>query len=160
MKVMISQPMLGISDDQVIKTQEKLKEKFAKLHIEVIDSFINDPCPDDCNHPGVFYLGRTLMQKMHTVDAVYFVDGWEKARGCRIERKICEEYGIKILDKTFLDGEQTIKVTEPFVKPIGDWPQILPYRSNDPLPIERTIITCQNGKHFKDKDTIYGSKIM
>ena len=38
---------------------------------------------------------------MHNVDAVYFDDGWEKARGCRIERNICNEYDIKILDESF-----------------------------------------------------------
>ena len=117
MKIMISQPMNGVPDDQVIKNQEHYKELFAKLHIEVIDSFINDPCPDDCNYPGVFYLGRTIMEKMHTIDAVFFAKGWEKARGCRIERKICEEYGILILDDeimdTLINKKNNTRVTTP-----------------------------------------------
>lgn len=36
------------------------------------------------------------------VDAVLFADGWQQARGCVIERKICEHYNIKILDEDFL----------------------------------------------------------
>ena len=81
-------------------TIKELKEKFAKLHIEVVDSFIIDEI-ENSYHPSVYYLGRTLTQFMHNVDAVYFDDGWEKARGCRIERKICNEYDIKILDESF-----------------------------------------------------------
>jgi hypothetical protein len=97
---MISQPMNGVSDDQVKKIQEDLKEQFAKLHIDVCDSFLTDEV-NGVNNPGVFYLGRTLEKFLCNVDAVYFVDGWQRARGCRIERHICEEYGIKVLDSSF-----------------------------------------------------------
>lgn len=36
------------------------------------------------------------------VDAVLFVDGWQQARGCCIEHRVCEYYNIKILDENFL----------------------------------------------------------
>lgn len=35
--------------------------------------------------------------------------GWKAARGCRIERKIAIEYGIKILDSDFFEEKETIK---------------------------------------------------
>ena len=101
MKVMISLPMNGRKNDEIKERIKELKEKFAKLHIEVVDSFITDEI-EDSNYPGVYYLGRILMKFMHNVDAVYFDDGWIKARGCRIENAVCQEYGIKILTSDFL----------------------------------------------------------
>lgn len=102
MKVMISLPMSGIPDENVKERIKELKKKFAELHIEVIDSFLTNEVKDSY-HPGVYYLGRTLMTFMHKIDAVYFDEGWEQARGCRVERNICNEYNIKILDKTFFE---------------------------------------------------------
>lgn len=105
MKVMISQPMNGIPDDEIRRIRLELTEKFANMHIEVVDSYFIEEAPYDTYHPNVYYLGRTIMQAMCNVDAVYFAKGWNNARGCRIERKICEEYGIKILDENFFKNE-------------------------------------------------------
>lgn len=102
MRVMISLPMNGIPDEKIKERIKELKDKFKEFHIEVIDSFITDEIKDSY-HPGVYYLGRTLMNFMHCVDAVYFDEGWNKARGCRIEYAICQEYGIKILNSNFFD---------------------------------------------------------
>lgn len=113
MKVMISQPMSGVPDSEVRRIQSELKDKFGKYHIEVIDSFLTEEV-EQSNHPGVFYLGRTLTNFMHDVDAVYFVKGWENARGCRIEREICKEYGIMILDDTFFKQENEVHIKTQF----------------------------------------------
>lgn len=114
MKVMISQPMNGIPDSEVRRIQNELKERFAKYHIEVIDSYIEDDVESDVNNPGVFYLGKTLMDSLSKVDAVYFVDGWQRARGCKIERQICEEYGIMILDDSFFKQENEVHIKRQF----------------------------------------------
>lgn len=114
MKVMISQPMSGVPDSEVRRIQSELKEKFGKYHIEVVDSFLTEEV-EQSNHPGVFYLGRTLTNFMHNVDAVYFVKGWQSARGCRIEREICKEYGIMILDETFFRQENEIHIRSDFI---------------------------------------------
>ena len=113
MKVMISQPMNGIPDSEVRRIQNELKERFAKYHIEVVDSFLTEEV-EQSNNPGVFYLGRTLTNFMHNVDAVYFVKGWQSARGCRIEREICKEYGIMILDETFFRQENEVHIKPQF----------------------------------------------
>ena len=112
MKVMISLPMNGRKNEEVEARMQKLKEDFAKLHIDVVDSFITDEI-ENSNHPGVYYLGKTLTQFMHDVDAVYFDDGWIEARGCRIENAICQEYGIKILDFNFLYGPKLKRIMNP-----------------------------------------------
>ena len=53
------------------------------------------------NRPALFYLAKSI-DMIGQVDAVYFTEDWRSARGCRVERKICEEYGVKILDPEFL----------------------------------------------------------
>ena len=114
MKVMISQPMNGIPDSEVRRIQNELKERFAKYHIEVIDSFLTEEVDTNLRNKGVFYLGRTIQKFLSDVDAVYFVNGWQKARGCKIERQICEEYGIMILDDSFFKQENEVHIKRQF----------------------------------------------
>ena len=105
MKVMISQPMNGVPDSEVRKTQDYLKKEFAKYNIDVIDSFLTEVPDTEIRNPRLFYLGRTIQNFLSDVDAVYFCTGWERAKGCRIERHICEEYGILILDNSFFKDD-------------------------------------------------------
>ena len=114
MKVMISQPMNGIPDSEVRRIQNELKERFAKYHIEVVDSFLTEEVDTNLRNKGVFYLGRTIQKFLSDVDAVYFVKGWQSARGCRIEREICKEYGIMILDETFFKQENEVHIKPQF----------------------------------------------
>ena len=104
MKVMISMPMNGRRSDDIINRLKELRQEFAKLHIDVIDSYIKAEA-GELNHPGVFYMAKSIML-MANVDAVYFDDGWIDSRGCRIEHVICQEYGIRMLDSKFLFGQQ------------------------------------------------------
>lgn len=114
MKVMISQPMNGIPDSEVRRIQNELKERFAKYHIEVVDSFLTEEVDTNLRNKGVFYLGRTIQKFLSDVDAVYFVNGWQRARGCKIERQICEEYGIMILDDSFFKQENEVHIKRQF----------------------------------------------
>lgn len=56
--------------------------------IEVIDSFITD-APEDAK--PLWYLGKSL-ELMADADIVFFVEGWNKYRGCRIENAAAHEY--------------------------------------------------------------------
>ena len=132
MKVMISLPMNGKNDDEVRARMAYLKNEFAKLHIEVVDSFITDEI-EGSNYPGVYYLGRTLMKFMHNVDAVYFDNGWLEARGCRIENAICQEYGIKILKPDFLFEPRMHNVMmppQPHIKNCMDTSKVVSLKNN------------------------------
>lgn len=128
MKVMISQPMNGIPDSEVRRIQNELKERFAKYHIEVVDSFLTEEADTNLRNQGVFYLGRTIQKFLSDVDAVYFVNGWQRARGCKIERQICEEYGIMILDDSFFKQENEVHIKRQFGM---DKIQIMPCKSED-----------------------------
>lgn len=114
MKVMISQPMNGIPDSEVRRIQNELKERFAKYHIEVVDSFLTEEVDKNLRNKGVFYLGITIQKFLSDVDAVYFVNGWQRARGCKIERQICEEYDIMILDDSFFKQENEVHIKRQF----------------------------------------------
>ena len=42
MKVMISQPMKGRSEEEIKKERQNIIEKFNKMHIDVIDTLFTD----------------------------------------------------------------------------------------------------------------------
>lgn len=107
MKVMISQPMNGKTTEQIKNERAEIIDKFNKLHIDVIDTVFNFEAPIESNAP-VYYLAESI-KEMSKVDAVYFMENWQLARGCKIERKIAEEYGIKILDTDFLYEKSQVK---------------------------------------------------
>ena len=94
MKVFISQPMRGKTDEE-IKTEreralETVKNYFPNDSIEVVDSFF-EGAPVDAK--PLWFLGKSI-EKLSTADIAVFVEGYEDARGCRIEKECAEEYGI------------------------------------------------------------------
>lgn len=102
MRVMISQPMAGIDDEEIRFRFNKISKEFSKLHIDVVDNIWQDsPQEGFYNTEPLFYLAKSI-NAMGQVDAVYFAEGWQNARGCVIEYEICKAYGIKILDTDWL----------------------------------------------------------
>ena len=97
MKLFISQPMNGKTKEVIKKEREeaisKIKSILGESDIEVIDSFIED-APENAN--GLWYLGKSI-ELLSEADVAYFVSGWDSTRGCIIEHKCCEEYGVKII---------------------------------------------------------------
>ena len=108
MKVMISQPMRGKTEEQIREERKAIIEKFNNMHIEVIDTIFTDEPPKDCN-VAVYYLGKSI-SAMKDIDAIYMDDGWREARGCRIEHQVAKEYGIKILYNDFFVNKPEIGV--------------------------------------------------
>lgn len=124
-KAMISQPMNDLTDEEIEKTREKAIRHLDRLGYKVVstlfkDGWYNNSAMKDrgvMNIP-VYYLARSL-ESMSFCDAVYFCDGWEDYRGCRIEHDVAEEYGLDIIyaedeedpeapltdeQKTFMEG--------------------------------------------------------
>lgn len=92
MKVFISQTMRDKTDEEILETRAKIIDKvkylFDKENIEVLDSFFQG-APHDAN--PLWYIGESL-KVMSEADLVVFAPGWEKARGCCIERQCCISY--------------------------------------------------------------------
>jgi len=97
-KAFISQPMLGLTDEEILTRRNEAKAYLESHGYEVIDSFITDTI--DVKHEAVAYLARSL-SLMADASIVYFLKGWELARGCRIEEKVASQYGICCMYETY-----------------------------------------------------------
>lgn len=93
-KYFISQPMKG-------KTVQEIKEerKFIVNYLEsigntVIDSVFDVQCKDE--NDAIKLLGKCI-EKIAEADVVFFMQGWNKARGCKIEHEVAVEYNKKII---------------------------------------------------------------
>lgn len=95
-KLFISQPMRGKTDEEIKKERELAicaAERIAGEKLEVIDTFYTDFSE---NAKPLEYLARSIAD-LAKADFVYFADGWENARGCKIERLCAQEYGLTII---------------------------------------------------------------
>ncbi len=96
-KVFISQPMNGKTDEEILKERNQLidcaKEHYGE-NIEVIDSFFKG-APHNAN--PLWFLGESI-KKLSEADVAVFAKDWEKARGCKIENECCISYGITAIE--------------------------------------------------------------
>ena len=93
-QLFISQPMRGRSDEEIAAEREYAKlaaERILKEEVEVIDSFFQDG-----DGKPLEYLGDSL-KLLAGAARVWFCEGWEQARGCKIENLCAREYGIPII---------------------------------------------------------------
>lgn len=91
MKVMISQPMKGKTEEQIRNERAELVKKLTEQGLEVVETIFTDEAPADSDK-ALFYLSKSI-EAISKVDAVIFMPGWEEARGCRIEYNVAVEYG-------------------------------------------------------------------
>lgn len=113
MKVMISQPMNGRTEEQIKEERKGIIDNFSKMHVDIINTLFTEEAPEDCN-VAVYYLGKSI-SVMKDIDALYMCDGWREARGCRIEHQIAREYGIKIFYSDFFKNKE-LPVSRGFLK--------------------------------------------
>lgn len=94
-KLFISQPMNGLSNEAIETRRNEIIEAVKEDYgdIEVIDSFFKD-VPHDAK--PLWFLGESL-KKLSEADIVFFEDGWENARGCKIEHECASAYGLSII---------------------------------------------------------------
>lgn len=104
MKVMISQPMSGMADDEILKKRLEALDALKNMgYDEVVNTFFDDESYSDENlkkagviQIPVYFIAESL-KSMSLCDAVYFCKGWENARGCRIEHEVAKQYGLLII---------------------------------------------------------------
>lgn len=98
MKVFISQPMRGKTDEEILREREdaivRIHEEYPNERIEIIDSFLVD---EHKKLNAVQCLGQSI-ELLGEADLVVFLEGWKNARGCTIENIIANEYGIKWME--------------------------------------------------------------
>lgn len=102
-RLFISQPMRGKTDEQIEREREELVEiaeavYFGRGGVEVIDSFFKGGLnvPAGSKAP-LYHLGKSL-ELLATADAVIFARDWQGARGCRIEHECAKQYGVPTIE--------------------------------------------------------------
>lgn len=93
MKIMISQPMKGKTNEQIREQRAELVTRLQEEGLEVVDTvFENAPADEDI---AIYMLSQSI-RYIGKVDTVYFMKGWEKARGCKIEHEVAVQYGKQV----------------------------------------------------------------
>ena len=102
-KAMISQPMNGFTEEQIIESRNRAVEYLTTNGYEVVNTLFTDEWygKESMKERGVrqipvCFLAKSL-ENMSLCDTVFFVKGWEDARGCKIEHEVAKQYGLEIL---------------------------------------------------------------
>ena len=103
MKAMLSQPMGGKTDKEIVETREKAIKVLETKGYEVVNTLFTDEWynHENMEKRGVVqiplcFLAKSL-ESMSLCHAAYFCKGWENARGCRIEHDAAVAYGLDII---------------------------------------------------------------
>jgi len=102
MKIFISQPMRGKSEEFIIQERKNAVSKLKELYpdVEIIDSYhkgyLEELETKDPISTPIKYLAASI-HMLADAKLVVFLSGWEEARGCLIEKRVAERYGIETM---------------------------------------------------------------
>jgi len=102
-KAMLSQPMAGKTEEEIIATRERAIKTLTEKGYEIVNTLFTDEwySKEKMLERGVVqiplcFLAKSL-ENMSLCHAAYFCKGWENARGCRIEHEAAKAYGLEII---------------------------------------------------------------
>ena len=99
MKVFLSHNMRGKTGLEVHIIRERAKNKLIEEFgedIEIIDNYNHSgPTYNDANR--LWHLGASV-QQMGEADGIYFCYPDDTNNGCKVEKYICELYGLRVLN--------------------------------------------------------------
>lgn len=102
-KVMLSQPMGGKTDAEIIATRDRAIKALKERGYEIVNTLFTDEwySKEKMKERGVVqiplcFLAKSL-ENMSLCNTVYFCKGWENARGCKIEHDTAVAYGLEII---------------------------------------------------------------
>lgn len=104
MKVFISQPMTGLTEEEILSARKQARDNIIAVYgddVKIIDNYYNDLYRQNVeqsmdgvvNSWDVFWLSESL-NGMSEADLIWFVDGWQHSRGCTVEHLCASLYGI------------------------------------------------------------------
>ncbi len=103
MKAMLSQPMAGKLQEEIVATREQAIKTLEAQGYEVVNTLFTDEwySQEQMTSRGVkqiplCFLAKSL-ENMSLCDTVYFCKGWEATRGCKIEHEVAVAYGLDIV---------------------------------------------------------------
>lgn len=94
-KVFVSQPMRGKTNEEIMKERERVKDVVKRLYplhivkVEILDSYIKN----SNSSLETFIRG---LNKMYEADLVYFVKGFKEYKGCKLEFEIATQYNARM----------------------------------------------------------------
>ena len=93
----ISQPMRGLTSEQITATREKAVKYLTEHGYEVLETYFADEfAKSDAPNKPLLYLGESI-KYLAKASIAYFCNGWEDARGCRLEWQAAQEYGVEVV---------------------------------------------------------------
>ena len=102
-KAMLSQPMAGKTDAEIIASRERALAALEAKGYKVVNTLFTDEwySKESMEQRGVVqiplcFLAKSL-ENMALCHAAYFCKGWEKTRGCKIEHDAAVAYGLEIM---------------------------------------------------------------
>lgn len=103
MKAMLSQPMAGKTEEEIVETRDRAIAALTKQGYEIVNTLFTDGwySQEKMEERGVVqiplcFLAKSL-ENMSLCHAAYFCKGWENARGCKIEHDAAVAYGLKVI---------------------------------------------------------------
>lgn len=104
MIVFISQPMSGLSEEEITITRERVIDRIIKKYghdVTIMNSYYNDDyrkateedMGDALKHPPLYWLSQAL-ESLAECDVIWMCDGWEESKGCFIEMQCAQFYDI------------------------------------------------------------------
>ena len=103
LKAMLSQPMGGKTQEEIVETRERAIRALRERGYEVVNTLFTDEwySQESMMARGVVqiplcFLAKSL-ENMSLCHAAFFCKGWERARGCTIEHAAAKAYGLEIL---------------------------------------------------------------
>lgn len=102
-KAMISQPMAVLTDEEIVATRDRAIKFLEAEGFEVVNTYFDDEwySREAMADRGVVQIPLCFLAKsienMSKCHAAYFCNGWQKARGCKIEHKVASAYGLEVL---------------------------------------------------------------
>lgn len=103
MKAMLSQPMAGKTEEEIVATREKAVAALKAKGYEIVNTLFTDEwySSEKMKERGVVqiplcFLAKSL-ENMSLCYVAYFCKGWEQARGCRLEHDAAIAYGLNVI---------------------------------------------------------------
>lgn len=102
-KAMLSQPMAGKTDEEIITTREKAISVLKDMGFEIVNTLFTDQWYSEGSMSDRGVVQRPLcflansLENMSLCHAAYFCKGWDKTRGCKLEHDAAIAYGLEVI---------------------------------------------------------------
>ena len=102
-KAMLSQPMAGKTQEEIVATRDRAIAYLTEHGYEIVNTLFTDEwySREQMEARGVVqiplcFLAKSL-ENMSLCHTAYFCKGWESTRGCKLEHDAAVAYGLEVI---------------------------------------------------------------